>query len=75
MGGHSCHVTEPIPGQMGRGCGSRKATWDKETLKADFDGGTMLTPQMFAPSILHTVVLPPGAVIDELTLMPAIGTV
>jgi NADP-dependent 3-hydroxy acid dehydrogenase YdfG len=48
--------------------------WDTETVKADFDRGAMLTPEMVAQSILHTVQLPPGAVIDELTLMPAMGT-
>ncbi len=48
---------------------------DQETVRADFDGGAMLSRGMVALSILHTVVLPSGAVIDELTLIPAIGTV
>jgi hypothetical protein len=34
----------------------------------------MLTPEIVAQSILHTVLLPPQAVIDELIIMPNAGT-
>ncbi|BCL37204.1 SDR family oxidoreductase [Nostoc sp. MS1] len=47
--------------------------WDTETVKADFDRSKMLTPEIVAQSILHVALLPPQAVIDELTLMPSAG--
>lgn len=47
--------------------------WDTETVQADFDRSKMLTPEIVARSILHTALLPPGAVIEELTLMPSAG--
>lgn len=48
--------------------------WDTETVQADFDRSAMLTPEVVAQSILHIASLPPEAVIEELTLMPSIGT-
>jgi short-subunit dehydrogenase len=48
--------------------------WDTETVHADFDRTAMLTPDIVAQSILHTALLPPQAVIEELTLMPLAGT-
>lgn len=48
--------------------------WDTETVDADFDRSAMLTPEIVAQSILHTVQLPSLAVIEELTLMPNAGT-
>lgn len=47
--------------------------WDTETVQADFDRSQMLTPEIVAQSILHTVLLPPQAVIQELILMPSAG--
>ena len=47
--------------------------WDTETVNADFDRSNMLTPEIVAQSILHTVLLPKQAVVDELTLMPSAG--
>ncbi|MDY6936844.1 MAG: SDR family oxidoreductase [Cyanobacteriota bacterium] len=47
--------------------------WDTETVNADFDRSTMLTPQTVAQTILQTVQLPPQAVIEELTLMSSAG--
>ncbi|MDY7021766.1 MAG: SDR family oxidoreductase [Cyanobacteriota bacterium] len=44
--------------------------WDAETVQADFDRSSMLTPEMVAESILHIAMLPQQAVIEELTLMP-----
>ncbi|NJR71224.1 MAG: SDR family oxidoreductase, partial [Synechococcales cyanobacterium CRU_2_2] len=47
--------------------------WDTDTVQADFDRSTMLTPEAIAQSILHAVLLPPQAVIEELILMPSAG--
>jgi short-subunit dehydrogenase len=47
--------------------------WDTETVQADFDRSKMLTPDVVAQSILHTVMLPPHAVIQELTITPSAG--
>ena len=47
--------------------------WDTKTVNADFDRSNMLTPEIVAQSILHTVLLPKQAVVDELTLMPSAG--
>lgn len=48
--------------------------WDTETVQADFDRGQMLTPEIVAASILHAALLPEHAVIEELTLLPNVGT-
>jgi len=45
--------------------------WD--TIDANFDRQTMLTPEIVAESIVHTALLPKQAVVDELTLMPSAG--
>lgn len=47
--------------------------WDTETVQADFERSTMLTPQTVAQTILQTVELPQQAVIEELTLMSNAG--
>lgn len=47
--------------------------WDSKTVNADFDRSNMLTPKDVAQSILHAVLLPKQAVVDELTLMPSAG--
>lgn len=47
--------------------------WDTDTVQADFDRSRMLTPEIVAQSILHTALLPPQAVIDELIVMPSAG--
>jgi len=49
------------------------ALWDTDLVHADFDRSKMLTPETVAQSILHTVLLPSQAVIEELTLMPSAG--
>jgi short-subunit dehydrogenase len=48
--------------------------WDTETVNADFDRSAMLTPEIVAESILYVALLPTVAVIEELTLMPSVGT-
>jgi short-subunit dehydrogenase len=47
--------------------------WDTDTVKADFNRQAMLTPEIVARSILHTVLLPPQAVVEEMTVMPSGG--
>ncbi|MDY6896610.1 MAG: SDR family oxidoreductase [Cyanobacteriota bacterium] len=60
-------VTAICPGAVNTGI------WDTKTVNADFDRSNMLTPEIVAQSILHTVLLPKQAVVDELTLMPSAG--
>ncbi|WP_204102702.1 MULTISPECIES: SDR family oxidoreductase [Spirulina sp. CCY15215] len=48
--------------------------WDTETVSVNFDRTAMLTPEIVAQSILHTALLPDGAVIEEITLMSNSGT-
>ena len=47
--------------------------WDTETVQADFNREAMLTPEIVAQSILHTVLLPSQAVIETMTIMPSGG--
>lgn len=47
--------------------------WDAETVRVDFDRSAMLPPETVARSILHTILLPDQAVIEELVLMPRGG--
>ena len=44
--------------------------WDTDTVDADFDREAMLTPEIVAQSILHTVLLPNQAVVEEIIVMP-----
>ncbi|PZV07868.1 MAG: short-chain dehydrogenase [Leptolyngbya sp.] len=48
--------------------------WDTDTVQADFDRSHMLTPEIVAQSILYTALLPDQAVVEEMMLMPNIGT-
>ena len=47
--------------------------WDTDTVQADFNRQAMLTPETVAQSILHTVLLPSQAVVEEMTVMPSGG--
>jgi short-subunit dehydrogenase len=47
--------------------------WDTPTVKANFDRSQMLTPEIVAETILHTVLLPQQVVIQELTIMSNAG--
>lgn len=47
--------------------------WDSDTVKADFNRQAMLSPEIVAQSILHAALLPPEAVIEEMTVMPSGG--
>ncbi|WP_427157277.1 SDR family oxidoreductase [Aliinostoc sp. HNIBRCY26] len=64
---HGIRVTTICPGSV------NTEIWNTETVNADFDRSQMLTPEVVAESILHTALLPPQAVIDELILMPSAG--
>lgn len=47
--------------------------WDTDTVEADFERSQMLTPETVAQTILHTVQMPPGALISEVTITPSQG--
>jgi NADP-dependent 3-hydroxy acid dehydrogenase YdfG len=60
-------VTAVCPGSV------NTPLWDTDTVQADFDRSAMLTPEMVAEGILYAVLAPPGAVVEELTIMPSGG--
>ncbi len=64
---YGIRVTALCPGSV------NTELWDTETVHADFDRSNMLTPEIVAQSILYTALLPSGAVVNELTLMPSAG--
>lgn len=65
---HGIRVVTISPGSV------NTPLWDTETVHADFDRSAMLTPEIVAQSILHTVLMPEQAVVEELILMPNAGT-
>ncbi len=65
---HGIRVVTILPGAV------NTPLWDTETVQADFDRSGMLTPDLVANAILQTALLPPGAVVEELTIMPSGGT-
>jgi short-subunit dehydrogenase len=64
---HGIRVVTFCPGSV------NTPLWDTETVQADFDRSQMLTSETVAASILHAALLPPGAVIEELIVMPSAG--
>jgi NAD(P)-dependent dehydrogenase (short-subunit alcohol dehydrogenase family) len=64
---HGIRVVTLCPGAV------NTPLWDTETVQADFDRSRMLTPETVAQSIVHAALMPPGAVIEELTVMPSAG--
>ncbi|MFS8867681.1 SDR family oxidoreductase [Synechococcus sp. H65.1] len=62
---HGIRVTSLCPGAVDT------PLWD--TVPVDFDRSRMLSPEWVAEVIAHIVCLPKGAVVEELTLMPAAG--
>lgn len=64
---HGIRVVTLCPGAV------NTALWDTDTVQADFDRSQMLAPEIVAQSILHTVLLPQQAVIEELRVMPSAG--
>ncbi len=47
--------------------------WDTDTVRVDFDRSKMLSPEWVADLIAYILRLPTGAVVEDLTLMPAVG--
>ncbi|MEA5462935.1 SDR family oxidoreductase [Leptothoe sp. PORK10 BA2] len=66
--GHGIRVVTILPGAV------NTPLWDTDTVQADFDRSGMLTPELVANAILQTALLPLGAVVEELTIMPSGGT-
>lgn len=64
---HGIRVVAVCPGAV------NTPLWDTETVQVDFDRSAMLLPETVAQSILHTVLLPDQAVVEELVLMPKGG--
>jgi len=64
---HGIRVVTVSPGSV------NTPIWDTDTVQANFDRSSMLTPEVVAHTILHTILLPPEAVIEDLTLMPSGG--
>jgi NADP-dependent 3-hydroxy acid dehydrogenase YdfG len=65
---HGIRVTNISPGSV------NTSIWDTETVSADFDRSQMLTPEVVAQFILQAALLPEQAVIEDLILMPNVGT-
>jgi NADP-dependent 3-hydroxy acid dehydrogenase YdfG len=63
---HGIRVVTVSPGAV------NTPIWDADTMP-DFDRAGMLTPEVVAQSILHTALLPPQAVIEELIVTPSAG--
>jgi NADP-dependent 3-hydroxy acid dehydrogenase YdfG len=61
-------VTAICPGSV------NTSLWDTKTVQADFDRNAMLTPEIVAESILNAATVPNIGVVEELTIMPNIGT-
>ena len=64
---HGIRVTTIYPGSV------NTPLWDTDTVSSTFDRSKMLTPEIVAQSILQVAMLPPGAIVEELTLMPSAG--
>ena len=64
---HGIRVVTILPGAV------NTPLWDTDTVQADFDRSGMLTPDLVANAILQTALLPPSAVVEELTIMPSGG--
>ncbi|MCU0524455.1 MAG: SDR family oxidoreductase [Elainella sp. Prado103] len=64
---HGIRVVTVCPGSV------NTPLWETDTVQADFDRTRMLTPETVAQSIVHAALLPLGAVIEEMTVMPSAG--
>jgi len=65
---HGIRVMTISPGSV------NSSIWDTETVHADFDRSKMLTPEVVAQTILYAVLLPTSAAIEDLLLLPNVGT-
>ncbi len=64
---HGIRVVTVSPGAV------NTPLWDTDTVQADFERSSMLTPEIVAQTVLHAILMPPQAVIEDLTLMPSGG--
>ncbi|MGB3517467.1 MAG: SDR family oxidoreductase [Elainellaceae cyanobacterium] len=64
---HGIRVTLITPGAV------NTPIWDTDTVQADFNRTSMLTPEIVAQTIVQAALLPAQAVIDELVVMPSAG--
>lgn len=64
---HGIRVTLITPGAV------NTPIWDTDTVQADFNRASMLTPEIVAQTIVQAALLPAQAVIDELVVMPSAG--
>ncbi len=65
---HGIRVMAICPGSV------NTSLWDSPDVDADFERALMLNPEDVAQAIVSSVQLPQHAVIEELTLMPNVGT-
>lgn len=65
---HGVRVAVIAPGSV------NTSLWDTDTVHADFDRSKMLKPEVVAQAILQMVQMPQEAVVEELMLMPSVGT-
>lgn len=65
---HGIRVMAICPGSV------NTSLWDSPDVDADFERSAMLVPEDVAQVIVSAVQLPQHAVIEELTLMPNVGT-
>jgi short-subunit dehydrogenase len=65
---HGIRVIALCPGSV------NTPLWDQEMVQADFDRSAMLMPEDVATVICQAVSLPSHAVVEELVLMPNVGT-
>jgi short-subunit dehydrogenase len=64
---HGIRVSVISPGSV------RTGIWDTPTVNVNFDRSFMLDPDVVAQAILQLAMLPPEAVVEDLTLMPSAG--
>jgi len=64
---HGIRVTSLCPGAVDT------SLWDTGTVGVNFDRSKMLSPEWVADLITYIVRLPTGAVVEDLTFMPAVG--
>ncbi len=64
---HGIRVVTISPGAV------NTSIWDSETVQANLDRSLMLHPNTVAQTILHTISVPPGAVISHVTITPSQG--
>lgn len=65
---HGIRVSVISPGSV------RTGLWDTPTVQVNFDQSSMLDPEVVAQAILQLTLVPPEAVVEEITLLPSVGT-